>query len=103
VKLQARGICHSDMYTKEGLWPGIEYPRAPGHEVAGVIDAVGAEVVGWKMGQRVGIVWHGGTADSVTHVAGRILLLVAMRCRFLASPTMAVTPITSWFQPERLR
>ena len=60
VKVQACGICHSDIYTKEGLWPGIEFPRAPGHEVAGVIDAVGPEVVGWKTGQRVGVGWHGG-------------------------------------------
>jgi D-arabinose 1-dehydrogenase-like Zn-dependent alcohol dehydrogenase len=60
VKVEACGICHSDAMTKEGLWPGIEYPRVPGHEIAGVIDAVGAGVVGWKDGQRVGIGWHGG-------------------------------------------
>jgi D-arabinose 1-dehydrogenase-like Zn-dependent alcohol dehydrogenase len=60
VKVQACGICHSDMLTKEGLFPGIEYPRVPGHEVAGVIDAVGAGVAGWSAGQRVGIGWHGG-------------------------------------------
>ena len=54
------GICHSDAMTKEGTWPGIEYPRVPGHEVAGLIDAVGAGVVGWVEGQRVGVGWHGG-------------------------------------------
>jgi D-arabinose 1-dehydrogenase-like Zn-dependent alcohol dehydrogenase len=60
IKVQACGICHSDMYTKEGLFPGIQYPRVPGHEIAGVIDAVGAGVHGWTAGQRVGVGWHGG-------------------------------------------
>ncbi len=60
IKVQACGICHSDVFTKEGLWPGIQYPRVPGHEVAGIIDAVGPGVVGWKTGQRVGVGWHGG-------------------------------------------
>ncbi|HVH89461.1 MAG TPA: alcohol dehydrogenase [Terriglobales bacterium] len=60
IKVQACGVCHSDMFVKEGLWPGIQYPRVPGHEVAGVIDEVGAEVSAWKKGQRVGVGWHGG-------------------------------------------
>ncbi len=60
IKVQACGICHSDVFTKEGLWPGIEYPRVPGHEVAGVIDEIGAGVAGWRKGQRVGVGWHGG-------------------------------------------
>src|SRR5438876_9779027 len=60
VKVQACGVCHSDVLTKEGAWPGIEYPRVPGHEVAGVIDEVGAGVSAWKKGQRVGVGWHGG-------------------------------------------
>ena len=60
IKVEACGICHSDSMTKEGLWPGIQYPRVPGHEVAGVVDAVGAAVAGWKEGQRVGVGWHGG-------------------------------------------
>ena len=60
VKVEACGICHSDWFTKEGLWPGIEYPRVPGHEIAGVVDALGANVPGWKKGERVGIGWHGG-------------------------------------------
>jgi alcohol dehydrogenase/propanol-preferring alcohol dehydrogenase len=60
IRVHACGICHSDSLTKEGLFPGIEYPRAPGHEVAGVIDAVGAGVVGWNAGERVGVGWHGG-------------------------------------------
>ena len=60
IKVQACGICHSDALTKEGMWPGIKYPRSPGHEIAGVIDELGADVRGWKKGQRVGIGWHGG-------------------------------------------
>jgi len=60
IKVQACGVCHSDVLTKEGLWPGIQYPRVPGHEVAGVIDDVGADVTAWKIGQRVGVGWHGG-------------------------------------------
>jgi D-arabinose 1-dehydrogenase-like Zn-dependent alcohol dehydrogenase len=60
IKVQACGVCHSDVLTKEGAWPGIQYPRVPGHEVAGVIDELGAGVSTWKMGQRVGVGWHGG-------------------------------------------
>jgi D-arabinose 1-dehydrogenase-like Zn-dependent alcohol dehydrogenase len=60
VKVQACGICHSDVLVKDGLWPGIQYPRVPGHEVIGTIDALGSGVEGWKTGQRVGVGWHGG-------------------------------------------
>jgi D-arabinose 1-dehydrogenase-like Zn-dependent alcohol dehydrogenase len=60
IRVQACGVCHSDSRMKEGLWPGLQYPRVPGHEVAGVIDAVGPGVAGWKSGQRVGVGWHGG-------------------------------------------
>ena len=60
IKVRACGVCHSDALTKEGLWPGIEYPRVPGHEVAGVIDELGAGVTAWTRGQRVGVGWHGG-------------------------------------------
>jgi D-arabinose 1-dehydrogenase-like Zn-dependent alcohol dehydrogenase len=60
IRVQACGVCHSDVLTKEGGWPGIVYPRVPGHEVAGVIDEVGAGVTRWTKGQRVGIGWHGG-------------------------------------------
>ena len=60
IKVQACGVCHSDSLTKEGTMPGIQYPRVPGHEVVGVIDAVGAGVTGWTVGQRVGVGWHGG-------------------------------------------
>ena len=60
VKVEACGVCHSDVLVKEGLWPGIQFPRVPGHEIAGRIDAVGAGVTTWKQGQRVGVGWHGG-------------------------------------------
>lgn len=60
IKVQACGVCHSDVLVKEGGWPGLEYPRVPGHEVVGLIDEVGAGVSEWKKGQRVGVGWHGG-------------------------------------------
>lgn len=60
IKVQACGICHSDVVVKEGIWPGLTFPRVTGHEVAGVIDEVGRGVTAWKKGQRVGVGWHGG-------------------------------------------
>ena len=60
VKVDACGICHSDSLAKEGTWPGVTYPRVPGHEVAGTIDALGSQVQGWERGQRVGVGWYGG-------------------------------------------
>src|ERR1700704_412473 len=60
IRVQASGICHSDVLTKEGIWPGIQYPRVPGHEVVGIIDELGAGIAEWKTGQRVGVGWHGG-------------------------------------------
>src|SRR6185312_10759970 len=69
IKVQACGVCHSDSFTKEGLFPGIQYPRVPGHEIAGVIDAIGKGITtttttnstsDWKEGQRVAVGWHGG-------------------------------------------
>ena len=60
IKVQACGICHSDVFTKDGLYPGIQYPRVPGHEVVGLVDEVGSGVSGWTRGQRVGVGWHGG-------------------------------------------
>lgn len=67
IKVQACGICHSDSMTKDGLVPGIQYPRVPGHEVAGVIDAVGPGVLGWETGQRVGVGWNGGYCGYCDH------------------------------------
>lgn len=60
IKIEACGICHSDALTKEGMFPGLQFPRVPGHEVAGIIDAVGSDITGWSEGQRVGVGWHGG-------------------------------------------
>ncbi len=60
IKVEACGICHSDFLVKEGVWPGLTFPRVPGHEIAGRIDALGANVTNWKVGQRVGVGWHGG-------------------------------------------
>jgi D-arabinose 1-dehydrogenase-like Zn-dependent alcohol dehydrogenase len=60
IRVEAAGICHSDMWSVLGLWPGVTYPRVPGHEIAGRIDALGAEVQGWKVGQRVAVGWFGG-------------------------------------------
>jgi len=60
IKVQACGVCHSDSVTKDGLFPGIQYPRVPGHEVVGIVDAIGGDVPNWKPGQRVGVGWYGG-------------------------------------------
>jgi D-arabinose 1-dehydrogenase-like Zn-dependent alcohol dehydrogenase len=81
VKVEACGVCHSDMFTVAGAWPGIQYPRVPGHEVVGRIDAVGKDVPDWKTGMRVGVGWHGGhcghcprcrRGDFITCVTGQI-------------------------------
>jgi D-arabinose 1-dehydrogenase-like Zn-dependent alcohol dehydrogenase len=60
IRVQACGVCHSDSVTKDGVLPGIQYPRVPGHEVVGIVDTIGAYVPNWKPGQRVGVGWYGG-------------------------------------------
>ena len=85
IKIHACGVCHSDSLTKEGGYPGLEYPRVPGHEVAGVIDAVGPGVVGWEVGQRVGVGWNGGYCGRCDH---------CRRGEFFACETSQVTGIT---------
>jgi D-arabinose 1-dehydrogenase-like Zn-dependent alcohol dehydrogenase len=60
VRIEACGVCHSDSFTVEGQWPGLSFPRIPGHEITGVIDALGADVIDWRTGQRVGVGWFGG-------------------------------------------
>lgn len=81
IRVQACGICHSDSFTKLGAFPGIQFPRVPGHEVVGVIDAIGADVPDWQPGQRVGVGWHGAhcghcascrRGDFITCVRGQI-------------------------------
>ena len=67
IKVEACGVCHSDSLVKEGLWPGIQYPRVPGHEVMGTIDAVGQGTKPWRVGQRVGVGWHGGNCGYCGH------------------------------------
>jgi D-arabinose 1-dehydrogenase-like Zn-dependent alcohol dehydrogenase len=67
VKVQACGICHSDSLTKEGHWPGLQFPRVPGHEIAGVVEKLGSRVEGWTVGQRVGVGWHGGHCGHCDH------------------------------------
>jgi D-arabinose 1-dehydrogenase-like Zn-dependent alcohol dehydrogenase len=69
IRVQACGVCHSDVVTKEGLFPGIVYPRVPGHEVVGTIDQLGVGVNGWNMGERVGVGWYGGQ-DGTCPAAG---------------------------------
>jgi D-arabinose 1-dehydrogenase-like Zn-dependent alcohol dehydrogenase len=82
IKVRACGVCHSDVLTKEGQWPGIQYPRVPGHEVAGILDELGAEVTGWKKGQRVGVGWYGGQDNTCLECRrGRFLY-----CRNLKVP-----------------
>jgi D-arabinose 1-dehydrogenase-like Zn-dependent alcohol dehydrogenase len=85
IKVLACGICHSDSLTKEGAYPGLQYPRVPGHEVAGVIDALGPGVAGWKPGERVGVGWNGGYCGHCDH---------CRRGEFFACVTGQVTGIT---------
>jgi D-arabinose 1-dehydrogenase-like Zn-dependent alcohol dehydrogenase len=85
IKVQACGICHSDSLVKEGAFPGIQYPRVPGHEVAGVIDAVGSGVADWKPSQRVGVGWNGGYCGHCDH---------CRRGDFFACVTGQVTGLT---------
>jgi len=60
IKVEACGVCHSDALVKEGLWPGLQYPKVTGHEIAGRVDTIGPDVTNWKVGERVGVGWHGG-------------------------------------------
>jgi D-arabinose 1-dehydrogenase-like Zn-dependent alcohol dehydrogenase len=85
IKVLACGICHSDSLIKEGLYPGIQYPRVPGHEVSGVVDAIGPGVTGFSSGQRVGVGWHGGYCGHCNH---------CRRGEFFACETGQVTGIS---------
>jgi D-arabinose 1-dehydrogenase-like Zn-dependent alcohol dehydrogenase len=85
IKVHACGVCHSDSFVKEGQMPGIAYPRVPGHEVAGEVDAVGKGVTGWTRGERVGVGWHGGYCGQCAS---------CLRGDFFACATQQVTGIT---------
>src|SRR6516164_5267199 len=85
IKVHACGVCHSDSIVKEGQFPGIQYPKVPGHEVAGEIDAVGAGVTAWKPGQKVGVGWNGGYCGQCDN---------CRRGNFFACVTGATTGIT---------
>ena len=87
---QACGICHSDSLMKEGLFPGIQYPRVPGHQIAGVIDAVGKDVIEWKTGHRVAVGWHGGHCGHCESCRRGISSLVATH-KYRVLPTTAAT------------
>lgn len=110
IKVLACGICHSDSLVKEGAVPGIEYPRVPGHEVAGVIDAVGPGVAGWEQGQRVGVGWHGGYCGNCDHcrhgdffacVTGRVtgLTVDGGYAEYMIAPVNAVARMPSELPP----
>ena len=108
VQVKACGVCHSDHYTTDGLWPGLKFPRSPGHEIAGIIDDVGAGVTLWKKGQRVGIGWNGGycgecnacrRGDFVNCQNGRIpgISYDGGYANFVVAPTVALARL-----PEKL-
>ena len=101
IKVQACGVCHSDSVTKDGLFPGIQYPRVPGHEVIGIIDALGPNVPRWKVGERVAWVGMAATAATAT-VAGEGIFLPARPAPWSpASPGTAATQ-SIWLRPLRL-
>jgi D-arabinose 1-dehydrogenase-like Zn-dependent alcohol dehydrogenase len=95
IKVQACGVCHSDALTKEGSWPGMQYPRVPGHEVAGIIAALSAGVSAWQKGQRVGVGWHGGH-DGTCRECRRGDFRSCRHCKFRATVMTAVISNT-WF------
>ena len=90
VKVEACGICHSDVLVKDGIWPGLQFPRVPGHEVAGRIDALGDNVTSWSVGQRVGVGWHGITASCASSVVAATSRCVSI-AKSRASTSMVVT------------
>src|SRR5579871_5338729 len=100
IRVQACGICHSDVLTKDGLIPGIQYPRVPGHEVAGAIDEVGAGVSVWTKGQRVGVGWHGGH-DNTCRECRRGDFTHCQNMKFRASTTTADIRSTWWLRSRR--
>ncbi len=111
IKVEACGVCHTDMLLKEGYWPGLQYPRIPGHEVAGVIDEVGANVTGWTKGQRVGVGWYGGhcgicppcrRGNLVACVNGRITGFThdGGYAEYMVAPAQSVASMPEGLSPE---
>jgi alcohol dehydrogenase/propanol-preferring alcohol dehydrogenase len=111
VRVEACGICHSDEFTKNGSWPGLHYPRVPGHEIAGVIDAVGPDGGEWKTGQRVGVGWHGGhcthcdrcrRGDFITCSQARTpgLTYDGGYAEYMVAPAQALAPIPDKLSAE---
>ncbi len=94
IKVNACGICHSDAFVKEGTYPGISYPRIPGHEIVGTVDALGTDVKNWKKGQRVGVGWHGGHCFNCDACRDGDFIQCKTP-RSAASATTAATPSTS--------
>ena len=96
LKVQACGVCHSDVFTKTGAYPGIEFPRVPGHEVVGIIEKVGERVPDWREGQRVGVGWHGGHCGHCPSCRRGDFITCRTMPRSRASPMTAATPTTCW-------
>jgi D-arabinose 1-dehydrogenase-like Zn-dependent alcohol dehydrogenase len=111
IRVLACGICHSDKYVRDSLWPGIQYPRVPGHEVAGVIDELGPNVTSWEKGQPVGIGWHGGHCNRCLHCrSGDFISCVRLQItgihydggyeEFMVTPVEALASMPSDLAPE---
>ena len=101
IKVQACGICHSDSLMKEGLFPGIQYPRVPGHEIAGVIDAVGKDVIEWKTGHRVAVGWQdSGAIVAIANPVGGGISLLVDSLKYLVLPTTAAT-LNTWLRQQK--
>jgi NADPH:quinone reductase-like Zn-dependent oxidoreductase len=97
IKVQACGVCHSDVLTKDGSWPGIEYPRVPGHEIAGIVDEVGDGVSEWKKGQRVGM-----AAMTAPVASAGAEILATAKMRWFAASAMTADISNTWWLPLRL-
>ena len=111
IRVEACGLCHSDAFVKEGHWPGLQYPRVPGHEVAGVVDEVGGGVTTWKKGQRVGVGWHGGHCGVCTPCRrGDFIACVVLRipgisydggyAEYMVAPIEALAALPDDLTPE---
>ena len=100
IKVQACGICHSDAFTVEGIFPHIQYPRVPGHEVVGLVDAVGPDVEIWQEGQRVGVGWHGGHCGHCDRCRRGDFITCRYRSDRPASTTTAAMRNT-WWRPSK--